>query len=690
MTKSQFNYINCLKPLLRILGWQGSPRDVFEAVPCDVSRVDLIDLENIFVDLGYTCYHKPVSLNKLSRSFLPTLFINEKHNIFWVIYEKTERDYLFIDCMTGQKSAVSISKKITGTRYNFIKDGMPKQKTRSLLDEIIKRVGGDLKKPVFFSTLIAFSVLLPLLMLQMILSNNLFHQEIPIILSILGCLGGIVLSIYILSWVKNKTLAYLSARLSILSNREALHHLLYFNTDYRHNLVLQTEINHLKQVDAMQGKLATFVQRLMSGVPMVLVPLLILWLVNGSQALTTTIALGTCCLYLRYKSGRMKSELQSLSQAEHLYGQFIQDSAVVVDDIKDTSSHRLWGDRLKTYLADYLHAHKISFDTLGQIRFGLKLILTVVYLGGVVVAYKTTGFTGYSVPNLILSTALVYFIVTSFYELSYLIRDFFQLKMLIQESESWLQGGGESNESLKTRQSYGGAIDISDVSFTYPGQNHMALQSITVSINPGEVVAVMGHNASGKSTLIKLLMGLYQPSQGSINFDGTDLQGLNIHHHRQSIGYVSSQIDLFSLSIAQNLRLAQPDVTDREIITVLDKLDALSAIEQLPEGIHTILTPELQKTLPSALLQKINLARAFVRESKILIFDEPTGNLDMKADAVFKSLIQSVKGHKTVLIVTHRPSIINLADQVLVLNNGIMRLFGPKAQVLKILSGNAA
>ena len=690
MIKSQFNYINCLKPLLRILGWKGSSREVFEAVPYDINEIDLIDLKNIFVDLGYTCYHKSIALNHLSRSFLPTLFINEQAGIYWVIYEKTERDYLYIDCTTGQKSAVSVKKKIKGMRYNFIKDATPKQKSKPWLSDIAKRLGGDLKRPLVLSSLTAIMALVPLFILQMIMSNHFFHQDTLIILSIIGCLGGVILSIYSLSWVKNKTLAYLSARLSILSNRESLHHLLYLSVDDRHNLVSQAELSHLKQIDLMQDKLARLIRYAVNDVPMVIIPLMALWVVNIVQALSVTTALIFSCFYLRYKVNQMKSEFQTLGQVEQVYDQFMQDATVIKDEIKDTSTSRLWMDRLKMCLSDYLQAHKVSFNTLGAIQFRMSLILGLFYLGGLILAYKLNSLSGYGIANLFVSSALVYFVLNNAYELSYLIGDFFQLKHLIDKSEVWLKTVGETKDSTRIRHSYQGTIGVSNISFTYPEQNHIALQSITLNINSGDVVAIVGHNASGKSTLIKLLMGLYEPSQGNITFDGIALRDIDIHYHRQSIGYVSSQVDLFTVSIAQNLRLAQPDITEREIISVLDQLDALVAIEQLPEGIHTILTPELQKTLPSALLQKINLARAFVRDSKILIFDEPTGHLDMKADMVFKNLIQKMRGQKTIIIVTHRPSIVNLADQVLVLNNGIMRLFGPKNHVLKLLSGNAA
>jgi ATP-binding cassette subfamily C protein LapB len=686
---TQFNYINCLKPLLRILGWQGSSRDVFEAVPYDVSEIDLIDLKNIFVDLGYTCYHKSIKLSTLSRSFLPTLFINEDHNIYWVIYEKTERDYLYIDCLTGQKAAISSTKNIKGTRYNFIKDAAPKNRTTSWLKDTINRFKADLKKPILLSNLVAVTTLIPALVLYLMISGKFYDQSSTSTLATLSCCLALMIGIYTLSWTKNKTLSYLSARLSILSNREALYHVLHLNPDDRHNLVSQQEINRLQQIDLLQEKISTLLKHLVTDLPMVIAPLITIWILNVQIAALATGSLLIGMGYLRHKFGKIKSNVNSLDQQDFLYQQFLQDSAIVIEDVRNLSADRLWTDRLKTYLGDYLQAHKKSLTTLAHTLVRFRTIGTGTFLIGLAVLYHLTGL-NYSVANLFATAMLVYLIGIHSVQLSYLIGDALQISQLVLSTEQWLQTQSESNEATKLRLAYKGEITIKNLSFTYPGQDRMALQDLNVQINSGDVIAVMGQNASGKSTFIKLLMGLYPPSKGTINFDGIDLNDLNLHHHRQSIGYVSSQIDLFNLSIAQNLRLAQPDITDREIISTLDKLDAMATIDQLPDGIHTILTPDLQKTLPSAFLQKINLARAFVRNSKILILDEPTGNLDMKADAVFKNLIQSLRGEKTIIIVTHRPSIINLADQVLVLNNGIMRLFGPKAQVLKILSGNAA
>ena len=690
MTSPTFNYINCLKPLLRILGWQGNSRDVFEAVPYDATQIDLIDLKNIFVDLGYTCYDKHVPLKKLTRSFLPTLFVNEKQNIFWVIYEKTERDYLYIDCTTGQKLAISTTQKIKGTRYNFIKDDASKNINQNWFKSLAKRFIPDLKKPIFVSSLIALMSLTPAVLIYTSLNGNLFSQSSITLSSILVCLGLLIFSVYLLSKVKNKTLAYLSARLSILCNREALSHLLHLDADHRQNLISHVEISRLKQVDSMQNKITHLTRHLINEIPLLGVSYIALCLINLKMALVVSFAGGISVLYLKSQWSSLKAAFQTLGQEHNLYQQFLTDTHDVIDDVLNLSAHRMWTDRFKTQIADYLQAQKDAFKSLASLQSIILILLITATLGGISLIYSTSGLSGYSVANLVTSGFLLFLTLILFYHLTYHLGEYIQSTELIQNIGHWIQQGQEPKEPHKISHMPQGSIDIQNISFTYPGHDKMALQAVSIQINPGEVIAVMGQNASGKSTFVKLLMGLYSPSQGTISFDGTDISDLNIHHHRHSIGYVSSQVDLFNLSIAQNLRLAQPDVTDKEIRDILNKLDALASIEKLPFGIDTVLTPELQQTLPSALLQKINLARAFVRNCNILIFDEPTGNLDMKADLIFKNMIQNLKGAKTIIIVTHRPSVINLADQVLVLNNGIMRLFGPRAQVLKILSGNAA
>jgi ABC-type bacteriocin/lantibiotic exporter with double-glycine peptidase domain len=207
---------------------------------------------------------------------------------------------------------------------------------------------------------------------------------------------------------------------------------------------------------------------------------------------------------------------------------------------------------------------------------------------------------------------------------------------------------------------------------------------------PGEIIAIVGQNGSGKTTLLKLLLGFYYPQAGSITVDGIDIRQFDPMVLRQSIAYVPQQTQFFHGTLAQNLQFAAPEATEERMIQAAEKAGLLSQIMALPEGFETRIDEQVMKVFSSGFLQKLNLARAYIRKSNIIIMDEPGNTLDEEGDETLRQTIEELRGKKTVLIVTHRPSLINLADRILSLQKGAMRVFGPKEKVLAIMKGEAS
>jgi ABC-type multidrug transport system fused ATPase/permease subunit len=152
---------------------------------------------------------------------------------------------------------------------------------------------------------------------------------------------------------------------------------------------------------------------------------------------------------------------------------------------------------------------------------------------------------------------------------------------------------------------------------------------------------------------------------------------------------VPQQNQFFHGTLAQNLLFSAPEATEERMIEAAEKAGLLPHIMTLPEGFETRIDEQVMHIFSSGFLQKLNLARAYVRKTNILIMDEPGNTLDQEGDETLRQTIEEFRGKKTVLIVTHRPSLINLADRVLALQGGAMRVFGPKDKVLEMITGGA-
>jgi ATP-binding cassette subfamily C protein LapB len=220
------------------------------------------------------------------------------------------------------------------------------------------------------------------------------------------------------------------------------------------------------------------------------------------------------------------------------------------------------------------------------------------------------------------------------------------------------------------------------VSFNYPGQTQGGLQNISFKIEAGESVALVGKVGSGKTTIAKLLVGLYKPDTGAILIDGVDTRQIDPADLRRNMGVVMQESWLFSGTVKQNIAVGAFNPTDEEILEASELGGVHEFISVHPEG-YGFKLKEKGEGLSGGQKQTINIARALVGKPPILIMDEPTSAMDMVKE---KTLIDNFKTkllNQTIFVITHRTSIIDLATRVLVIDAGKLVAQGPKSDFLK-------
>jgi ATP-binding cassette subfamily B protein len=217
-------------------------------------------------------------------------------------------------------------------------------------------------------------------------------------------------------------------------------------------------------------------------------------------------------------------------------------------------------------------------------------------------------------------------------------------------------------------------IVLDHVSFQYPGGTRKAVKDVSLTIRPGEVVALVGENGSGKTTLIKLMCRLYDPTSGSISFDGVDLRQFETHALRREIAIIFQDYAHYHLSAEENIWLGNAALPpDRErVAAAARRSGADEVIRGLPRGYDTILGKWFAdgEELSMGEWQKVALGRAFMRDAQILVLDEPTSSMDAKAEyEVFQSFRKLVAG-RTAILISHRFSTVRMADRIYVLQHG--------------------
>lgn len=236
------------------------------------------------------------------------------------------------------------------------------------------------------------------------------------------------------------------------------------------------------------------------------------------------------------------------------------------------------------------------------------------------------------------------------------------------------------------RPGFEGAIEFQNVSFAYPGQPVEALSKISFKIAPRERVGIIGRIGSGKSTIEKLILGLYQPASGSIWVDGVDQQQIDPADLRRNVGYVQQDPLLFFGSVKENIVIGAPYVDDKAMLSAAEIAGVTDFVNRHPQGFD-MPVGERGDGLSGGQRQSIVIARALLLDPMILLLDEPTNSLDNRSEENFKARIKPHLAGKTLILVTHRASMLTLVDRLIVVEGGRIVADGPKDQVLEALSG---
>ena len=241
-----------------------------------------------------------------------------------------------------------------------------------------------------------------------------------------------------------------------------------------------------------------------------------------------------------------------------------------------------------------------------------------------------------------------------------------------------------SGREFLHRPDFKGNIEFKKVSFRYPDQPMDALSEVSFSIKEGDKVAFIGRIGSGKSSIEKLLLGLYEPLDGSILLDGTDIRQIDPVDLRRNIGYAPQDVVLFFGSIRDNIVMGAPFADDDAVIKAADIAGVTEFVNRHPAGFD-LPVGERGEGLSGGQRQSVAVARALLLDCPVLVLDEPTNAMDNSTEDQFKSKLQAHLADKTMILVTHKASLLSLVDRIIVMDQGRLVADGPRDQILAAL-----
>ena len=444
--------------------------------------------------------------------------------------------------------------------------------------------------------------------------------------------------------------------------------------------------NSIKDVSHIREFFTSGILSSIIDLPFVVVFLMCICILSIPVALMCLLALIFTVFISFYYQARMRDSIKMNMQA------LTQKQSIIVETINNLENIKGIGaeDRMVVLWKNYLeieneYGHQTKYysgmaSNIIQFIQQITQILTIL-IGSykVLESHLTTG-------TLVACSIFVGRILSPMTTLSSMLIRFEQVKQALFGIEKILNTPQEFmlNKEYSYKSEFFGDIVFENVNFSYPNSKILTLEDINFTIKKGEKVGIVGYMGSGKTTILRLLMKLYDPSKGSIKFDNIDLSEIDPYNLRMSVGYVSQEPTLFFGTIRDNLLIGNTNLTDEKLAWAAEKSGLLDFIGKYPQGIGFPIG-EGGAGLSFGQRQTINIARCLLKEPKILLMDEPTSGMDNTAELYFIKRFQTVLTDQTFILVTHRKSLLALVDRVIIMHNGKIVRDTDKNSVLDII-----
>ena len=236
-----------------------------------------------------------------------------------------------------------------------------------------------------------------------------------------------------------------------------------------------------------------------------------------------------------------------------------------------------------------------------------------------------------------------------------------------------------SSQIIENRD--GMKIEFENVSFKYPATDQYSLKDVSFKITDREFIGIVGSTGSGKSTLFNLFAAFYLPTKGKINVNGVSIEGLSKKSLREKISWVGQPVTLFDDSVFSNVAIGNINASKSDVLKALEIAHCMDFVEKLPDGIHTIIGPN-GSNLSGGQRQRLAIARALLRHSSIYLFDEATSALDSHSAGLIRMVYDEIKGHKTLVVISHDLSTLTNANKIYVFDNGSLVESGTHTELI--------
>ncbi len=446
--------------------------------------------------------------------------------------------------------------------------------------------------------------------------------------------------------------------------------------------------NHIKEFSAISSFFASATMSIVIDLPFVIIFLFTIYYIAGAIVLVPMITIALILIYTLFIRKPLQQSIESsYESAANKYGLLIE-SLSNLETLKVLGSTGQTQWRWEENCGDIAQKSIKSRILSSSIITVTSLLIQVNIVSILIVGVYMIGANELTMGGLIATVILASRAIAPMGQVAGLISNYEHVKTTYNVLEEVMHLPVERPEGKKflSRPDLEGNIEFKNVSFNYATSEKNVLDDISFSIAAGEKVALIGKVGSGKTTIEKLILGLYSANSGSLLLDGIDISQIDPTDVRKSISYVEQNVVLFKGSVKENITYKEQDATDTQILRAADIGGVTSLVNKHPKGFD-MEVGERGMGLSGGQVQSIAIARAFVSDTPIYILDEPTNSIDGSEETkLIKRLKRELKD-KTLIVVTHKPALLALVNRIIVIDEGKVILDGKKAMVLKALDG---
>jgi subfamily B ATP-binding cassette protein HlyB/CyaB len=469
----------------------------------------------------------------------------------------------------------------------------------------------------------------------------------------------------ILSWVRQYLVLHTGNRVDAVLGASVFDHLFKLPPRYFEHRPTGVIAARLHGVETIREFVASAAVTLMLDLPFLFIFVGIMFYYSVPLTLLALSLIGTIVILSLIVAPIFRTRLNEQFLLGARNQAFVTEYVAGLETVKSLQMEPQLNARYSDYLADYLRSGfrmKQIANTYNVVANGIEQLMTMLIL--VVGAYTVMNGTDFSIGMLVAFQMFASRVSQPMLRLVGLWQQFQQANLSVQRLGDIMNAPAEPYSVLPSRVREGkGRIEIEDLSFRYAENLPFLYQGFRFTVQPGQVVAIMGPSGSGKSTLAKLLLGFYVPTGGTIKLDGNDIRYLSANELRHTFGVVPQDTTLFSGTLYDNLLMANPHASFEQIVHACRMAEIHETIDQLPQGYQTEIG-ERGVGLSGGQKQRLAIARALLKQPKILIFDEATSSLDSATAEHFAGTINQLKGKVTMLFITHALPKALLVDEV--------------------------